>query len=170
MRHANVALVIGISVFSGCATPTTQLAPVSPAAIRAEEVRQREIVLIELNKAQQRLDDIAFELLVAAAGLCKDDVAPDLGMSWKTADMYEGEYRSAARSALGLSDALTITSVSSGSPAEEAGVQEGDQLLAVEGSRLPLGGDGLEAATESIRLAALSGAVQLTISQAGMQR
>ncbi len=169
MRKGNFAIVIGMLLCGGCVKPTTQLAPVSQVAVRAEEARQREIVLIELNRAQNRLDDIAFELLAAAARLCQEDVAPRLGIGYTTADVYGEEYEQAARTALGLSDVITITSVSAGSPAEEAGIQEGDELLAVQGSRLPLGGDGLEAATEGIRLAGLSGAVNLTISRVGVE-
>ena len=137
-----LALMVG-----GCASPTTRLASISPEAVEAEEVRQREIVLIELNKAQQRLDDIAFELLEAAAPLCKEDVAPKLGIKFTTAGQYEGEYEDPARSALGLSDVPTLTSVSSQSPAADVGLKEGDQLLAVEGSRLPVGEEGLEELT-----------------------
>jgi len=153
----------------GCASTTTRLASIAPEAVEAEEVRQREIVLIELNKAQQRLDDIAFELLEAAAPLCKEDVAPKLGIAFKTAGQYEGGYEDAARSALGLSDVPTLTSVSSGSPAADVGLEEGDQLLAVEGSRLPVGEEGLEVASESIRLAALSGVVNLTVGRSGRE-
>jgi hypothetical protein len=159
-----LALMVG-----GCASPTTRLASIAPEAVEAEEFRQREIVLIELNKARQRLDDISFELLEAAAPLCKEDVAPRLGIRFATAVQYEGEYEDAARSALGLGDVLTLTSVSSESPAADAGLEEKDQLLAVEGSRLPVGEEGLEVATESIRLAALLGTVNLTIGRAGRE-
>ena len=159
-----LALMVG-----GCAGTTTRLASISPEAVKAEEVRQREIVLIELNKAQQRLDDISFELLEAAALLCKEDVAPRLGIRFATAVQYEGEYEDAARSALGLGDVLTLTSVSSESPAADAGLEEKDQLLAVEGSRLPVGEEGLEVASESIRMSALLGSVNLTIGRAGRE-
>ena len=159
-----LALMVG-----GCASPTTRLASISPEAVEAEEVRQREIVLIELNKARQRLDDIAFELMEAAAPLCKENVAPKLGITYQTAGQYGDEYEDAARSALGLSDIPTLTSVSSGSPAADVGLEEGDQLLAIEGSRLQVGEEGLEVASESIRLAALLGTVNLTIGRAGRE-
>jgi len=58
-------LLIG-GLLAACVSTTTQLASVSPEAVEAEEALQRELVVAELDAEQQRLDDLAFELLAAA--------------------------------------------------------------------------------------------------------
>jgi len=84
-------ILVGSTVFgSACVATTTQLAPIAPEAVEAEETRQRELVVSELNLAQQRLDDLAFGLLASATPLCQDDLAPRIGLSFNTVSEYDG--------------------------------------------------------------------------------
>jgi hypothetical protein len=64
---------------AACATTTTRIAHVAPDRVRAEEARQREIVLKEVNAEQQRLDSLAYPLLLAASELCGEKAGPISG-------------------------------------------------------------------------------------------
>jgi membrane-associated protease RseP (regulator of RpoE activity) len=163
-------MLILLSGLGGCVAPTTRLATIEPALIEAEEVRQRELYVSEWDKTQHRLDDASFPLLAAATDLCKDDVSLRIGITLKTVDMYEGVYRVAARSALGIGDGVTIHGVASESPGERAGILEGDELVSVNGSLLPMGMNGVERAMELISSGISGGSVQFTVSRNGIQQ
>ena len=142
-------IVLGLAalLLGGCVSTTTQLAPVSPEAVEAEEVLQRELVVSELNEAQRRLDDLAFPLLASATPLCPDRITPRIGLSFATVAAFEDEWAIAARSALGLGDTLMVTRVAAGSPADRAGLADGDQILSIDGEPVPIGEDAAEAAS-----------------------
>lgn len=80
MTRRLVPILLAPCVVAGCATTSTRLASVSIEEIRAEESIQRILVLSELARAQARLDDIAFPLLVSAVPLCRDEVGARLGV------------------------------------------------------------------------------------------
>ena len=142
MRNVAGVRIMWIAVLlSGCVSTTTQLAPVAPEAVAAEEIAQRELVVQELSKAQQRLDDLSFPLLVSATPLCGQETSHRLGISFSTVREYKDDWAVAAASALGLSDTLALTSVPVGSPAADAGLQPGDHLIAVNGVPVPIGKD-----------------------------
>lgn len=151
MTRAFTVLALAVLSLAGCATTTTSLEPVAPEEVEAEEAVQREIVLSELNAAQQRLDDLAFELLAVATPLCDAaDVAPRFGLSYSTIHVHEGEWMEAARASLGLGDTATVTSVASGSPADRAGLREGDRLIALDGDPVPVGEDATDFVSEGL--------------------
>lgn len=131
--------VLGVLVaLSGCATTTTQLAPVAPERIEQEEQRQRELVVTELQRAQARLDSIAHPLLASALPLCPDDQGRRHGFRFDALNAYESGWRDAARTALGLSDTLTVTAVTPESPARRAGLLPRDRLLSAGGIQFGL--------------------------------
>jgi hypothetical protein len=138
MMHRFIALPMLVAI-SACATTTTRIAPVPPELVREEQARQRALVLTELTRNQQRLDDIAHPILVAAADLCQDKVGVQYGFRWESLADYKDEWREAAVEALRLTDTLTVTSVAATSPAYRSGLRVGDQLLAAAGKPLPTG-------------------------------
>ena len=128
---ARVTLLAGCLVASsGCAGTTTLQAPVSDALVEAEQRRQRELVVRTLVSQQARLDDVAFPLLASSVEICGDDVSTGIGVRWANSSAYEaGDWRRAAVDGLGLTDTLTVLSVTSGGPAAEAGLRAGDRIL-----------------------------------------
>ncbi|MGH7471407.1 MAG: M48 family metalloprotease [Longimicrobiales bacterium] len=136
---------------AGCATTTTQLAPVAREDVRAEESVQRELVITELARAQERLDNIAYPLMAAATPVCAAKSGPRLGFSLRSAHGYTGVWAPAARAALRLSDTLSVTAVVGGSPAALAGLEKGDRLLAVNGVEIPIARSAVETATKALQ-------------------
>ena len=140
-----VMLLAGcLAAGSGCAGTTTLQAPVSDALVEAEQRRQRELVVRTLASQQARLDDVAFPLLTSSVEICGDDVSTGIGVRWTNSSAYEpGDWRRAAVDGLGLTDTLTVLSVTSGGPAAEAGLGAGDRILTLDGGAAPPGRESL---------------------------
>jgi hypothetical protein len=140
MRSTSKAYVIGVVfVFiAACAAPMTQLGNVSEDVVRAEQLKQHQLVLRTDFEYQQRLDDVAYPLLKAAVPLCSKAVGPMSGIRFANVHSFKKEYRAAARG-LGFTDTLAIVGVTKGSAAERAGVKAGDRILSVGGDVAPAG-------------------------------
>lgn len=128
-----------LAVTAACATTTTQFAAASREDVVAEELAQRQLVLTELARMQRRLDDLAFPLLRSATPLCSGKSGPSLGLWLRSLGDYQGSWAAAARTALQLTDTVTVLGVSAGSPADRAGLQAGDRLITIAGRPAPVG-------------------------------
>jgi peptidase M48-like protein/PDZ domain-containing protein len=120
------------------------MAPIAREEVKAEESTQRELVLVELARAQERLDNIAYPLLTAAAPMCSGKTGWRTGFYSKSAQDYTGAWAPRAVAALQLSDTATITHIVSPSPAARAGLQKGDRVVSIGGKAIPAGREGSE--------------------------
>ena len=105
------ALILAAGLFASCATTTTRLAPIAREDVVAEEANQRELVLVELAKAQDRLNRLSYPLLTAATPLCTDKTGHRFGFTYRTVHDFKGPWMVAARTALGLSDTVSVAAV-----------------------------------------------------------
>jgi hypothetical protein len=85
-----------------------------------------------LRTVDRQLAAIAHRLVTANAPICPD-LAPAPGVVLHAADQYPPEEREAAAKALGLPTPVAVEAVVPGSAAAQAGVGEGDGLVAVNG-------------------------------------
>lgn len=151
-------------LLSACATTSTRVATVPPERVRAEESRQREIVLREILAQQARLDSIAYPLLIAAADVCETKRGAVWGFRANAAQDYDDDWRPAAEANGILSD-LTVTHVIPGSPADRAGLLRGDRLVGLNGE--PLSTRRGAVADLAARLADLAGSAEFTYERVG---
>lgn len=70
-------------------------------------------------------------LAVSSAALCGNST-PSAGMAVQQLSQYGAEYRSAARTVLGITDRPTVALVTAGGAAEAGGVRPGDVIAAIE--------------------------------------
>ena len=117
-RTSAIVAVAATSLIGGCAAPITQTGSVSPQLVLAEQQKQEQLALQAQLRAQQRLDDVAYPLLAAAAPFCSGELARRAGLRFATTQSFTSSSALAARS-LGISDTLTVTSVSRGSAARD---------------------------------------------------
>lgn len=92
--------------------------------------------LTKLRDMDARITTIAHRLAKANAEICPDK-APLTGVLMQDIGQYASEWRSEARSDLGLSEAPTVTVVVSGSAAARAGLRTGDHVLSVDSKPTP---------------------------------
>jgi membrane-associated protease RseP (regulator of RpoE activity) len=107
-----------------------------------------------LQAEDARVATVAYRLATRGKVFCKF-TQPQTGFLLHSLSQYDADYRVAARSAFGLSDALSVLVVVRGSAAERAGIQAGDDLLKVNQTPLrdaPLGKRSAVSVVEGSRL------------------
>lgn len=98
----------------------------------------RAIAVRALHAQDVEIDAIGYRLAVANAALCPaGGHAP--GFSFHTLGQYAPDYRAAAAAMFGLGVQPAVLSVAPASPAERAGLREGDDILSVDGVSVAAG-------------------------------
>jgi hypothetical protein len=126
---------------AACAGPVTRLPPLPKDAVEAER-RSQQIAQIKDYFAQvHRVDSVAFRIRTANRADCKERVAAQIGLTALTPQSLPRKYRSYAADALNLSwERPTAISVADGSPAAQAGIVAGDEIVALDGELIPVTG------------------------------
>ncbi len=128
-------MALAALVLYGCA-PTT-LAPQVSNAEEAAEIREQKKLVVEREMRDvTRVHAVGFPLLRDAVHLCGNNTRPRFGFFAVAASDFSKEQRDIAVEALGLGQSPKVVSVVKGSPADAAGLETGDVILAVDGKRL----------------------------------
>lgn len=91
----------------------------------------------ELRARQARVLEVSFRLKTAAATLCREEVAPVLGAAISRRRDHLRGHEKEAEEAFGVVDEVKVLAVADSSPGEEAGLEVGDLIVAVNGSSTP---------------------------------
>jgi len=125
----HVPTVMALSVLlAACATPDTDYPEFTKAQITAKTIEAQRSTIEAYLALEQRVDDIAWPLLVGNADLCHERTREGFGMTLGNAtairDLVDGFTLEQVR-AVGYDDAPIVLQVSAGSPAALAGVKPG---------------------------------------------
>jgi hypothetical protein len=123
-------------ILVSCATPTAKTPKVTTPEIQREAHKQRVIGLKSHMEAKFRLWNVSYKLTNGATGLCTDKIMFS-GFRFIAKDFFEGKYKDAAIDLYDLGELPKIICVIEGSPAYEAGLEVGDEILSIEGKPLP---------------------------------
>lgn len=135
---------LALALVPACA-PKTARPTLDSAQTAQEAAKQREMAVRDFHAKELRLHDVEVPLLLANAELCGERVAPLLGLRIFTSGLKEDkDWRAAWEAVTQTGDRLVVVSVGKGSPAEAAGVLEGDELISLDGESLPAGKAGYE--------------------------
>lgn len=119
--------------------PVANLPPLPQDAVEAERRREQAAYIKDYFAQLHRVDSVAFRLLTANRADCKQRVSPQIGLHAATPQSLPRRYRSYSAEALTLSwERPTVLSVVDGSPAAQAGIATGDELVALNGELIPL--------------------------------
>ena len=121
-----IALLIG-----GCATPQYQAPEPLPALKASESERQQQHSLLHRLEQQQRLSRVGWPLLNSNTELCGQHTRAALGIHYANSHSFGEDLRDSALRQLKLGDALQVLAVVPNSPAEQAGIEVGDRLVAL---------------------------------------
>ena len=134
-------LLAGVLLCAGCAAPVSRL-PVLPKDAVAAETRKQQIAQLRKYYGEQhRVDGVAFRIRTANAQFCKDWVSARIGLHAATPRSLPRKYQSYTAEALNLTwTRPTAISVVEGSPAAQAGIASGDQIIALNGELIPVSG------------------------------
>ncbi|MBS0533881.1 MAG: M48 family metalloprotease [Proteobacteria bacterium] len=134
------ALTLALSM-AGCAMPVSKL-PDLPADLVAAEQRREQIAQLRKYYGElHRVDTIAFRLRTANVADCKDWVSAQIGLYAVTPRSLPRKYQSYIAEALNIGWMRpTAISVVEDSPAANAGIVAGDEIIALNGELIPLWG------------------------------
>jgi Zn-dependent protease with chaperone function len=135
-------VVIGsLLVCAACAAPVSRLPQLPKTEVEAEQ-RLEQIAQMRDYYAQLHLvDTVAFRIRTANKTDCKKWVSAQIGLYAVTPQSLPRRYRSFAREALELTWVRpTVISVVGGSPAAQAGIVKGDEIIAFNGELIPVTG------------------------------
>ena len=124
----------------------------APDAVEKEARTQRGLVVRQYLEDLKRVETVGYAVARVGAPYCKDKRRLAGGVTPKNRNHFKGEYQNAAVEALALGDALRFLHVAEGTPFAVAGVQENDDLVALQDETFA--GDGAERNFEE-RFAAL---------------
>lgn len=177
-RHARRALnllaLFALSLSAAACGPTLRQASLPREAVEAERQRQREIAFSVLMQRQERLLNVSYPLLVAAAELCEGAVGATYGFTLHGRKLYREtlgrEYEEVAARHFRIDDRLAVRYAHPALPAAAAGLRAGDRVLAAGGRSLD--GRGASEAMGIIRELGASGSrsLQLRIEREGQIR
>lgn len=137
-----LSLLLAASTLIGltaCTAPATRQAPLDNQLVRQEREKQRDIAVAYSARQYERLYRVGYPLLKAAAPMCKDRHRPGMGYLLISRYDFVPDMRAAATRVFGIDDGLRVFRVLPGSPAEGAGLREGDELVSVDGFKVGRG-------------------------------
>ena len=155
-------------LLAGCAGPVTMGPQVSNSAVVVERAKQQALVFDRVVQDQARVFSTAYPILGANAEFCGRQVRPTLGLSaWNIHTVARG-YQTAANELFGLDDRLIVKTVARKSPAQKAGVESGEIIIAANGQAL-VGRNAAETLDNIVRQSGQQ-AVNLTLLRDGAER
>ena len=126
---------------AGCATPESKLPDLPRDAVAAEQRAQQIAQLRRYYSERHRIETVAFRIRTANVTACKDRVAAQIGLTAATPRSLPRRYQSYTSEALNIRwTRPTAISVVEGSPAAQAGIVSGDEIIALNGELIPISG------------------------------
>lgn len=126
---------------AACAMPDSKVPDLPKDAVAAEQRAQQIAQLRKYYSERHRVDSVAFRIRTANVADCKDRIAAQIGLTAATPRSLPRRYQSYASEALSIGwSRPTAISVVEGSPAAEAGLVAGDEIIALNGELIPTWG------------------------------
>jgi hypothetical protein len=136
MKNFIVILIAGL-LLSACLAPKTRTVKIEQEHVKVERQKQQELALLNLRKLNIRLKETAYPLLQSALTFCEDDQIPLTGMILGSQFDYTEDFRETAENLFQLDQHLRVIHIIEDSPADKAGIQKHDRLVAVNNTVLP---------------------------------
>ena len=128
-----------VLVFGFVFGPKTKRTTIDRDLYAKELQKQQEIALKTLFSQEQRLNRVAFPLLLSGADINTTKVRPYLGIQYRNMPALPKDYRQAGARVYGMDDTLQIIEVVPESPADLAELKPGDKLVSLDGHPFPKG-------------------------------
>lgn len=142
-------LLLLLAIATAACAPQARVPSISQADAEAEALRQREIVILERMKVQNRLRRVDFAVRAANADICEEK-APEVGIMTMNLDSAPDEYRAAYAKLYGVTRQITLISVFEGGPADRAKLAVGDRIVSANGKTVGSGSSGRSRVAELI--------------------
>jgi hypothetical protein len=158
-----------LALFSVGACASGQSSGLDQTELNQETLFQRQLVLEQMVASQRRIEKVSFRLMTAAADFCVDRRGAAYGFTVANRHSFGDGMIEAAVAAFQLDSSASVLSVTSGSPAYEAGLIEGDVITRVNGEPIKPGINAANAVSRLVEKAGLGG-LNLNIGGANPRR
>ncbi|MCK9918515.1 M48 family metallopeptidase [Microbacteriaceae bacterium K1510] len=140
LRWGRWSLVVACALLGAqCAIPVSRLPQLPENEIEAERRIQQVAQMRAYYEELHRVDNVAFRIRTANVADCTDRVTAQIGLYAVTPQSLPRRYRSYAHDALDITWARpTIISIADGSPAAQAGIVKGDEIISLNGELIPV--------------------------------
>ncbi len=137
-RRALSVVVLGFIciLLISCATPSSRPPVATSPEIEQEAQKQRLMVLKKQMDMQFKLDSIAQNVMVGATALCEKKRFWS-GYYMLKKSLMKPELREPFAKVYGLGEQLKVIKVLDKSPAEKAGLRQGDEIVSINGREVP---------------------------------
>ncbi len=126
---------------AACAGPVSKLPALPKDAVEAERRLEQIAQIRKYYGELHRVDTVGFRIRTANRADCKQWVSAQIGLYAATPQSLPKKYRSYSAEALNLTWVRpTAISVADGSPAAQAGIVTGDEIIALNGELIPVTG------------------------------
>lgn len=141
MRRDVLGSALAVGLLGAACAPVSKLPALPADEIRAEQRLEQIAHLRKYYTELHRVDTVAFRLRTANREYCGGWESAQIGLHAATPQSLPSKYRSYSREALDLTWMRpTVISVVEGSPAAQAGIVKGDEIIALNGELIPLTG------------------------------
>lgn len=130
--------------------PVSKLPEVDAAAAAIEAEKQRELILETEFAQYARVNDIAYALFEKNVELCRDDTAYSIGAILANRHSHGPDFAETLARVYGFGEGANLLAVAEGSPADEAGLEVGDEIVSIDGQSVPSGKRAAVKASEMI--------------------
>lgn len=163
-RIALIMPVVALFLVS-CAAPRAKTPDIGEAEVKQEQKRQRMLVIESNIQDQARLMDVMYDIIKRTTSFCENR-AMFSGFFFVAKGFYKDEeYREAAVELFDLRDHPKVAHVVPHSPAEKAGMREGDEIVLVEGKLVPNKPEEMKEMIESLPRS--RGSISMTVNRDG---
>jgi len=132
-------LLVGILILAGCAGPTTVRTTPNDAAVALEAQKQKAFALREALHKHDPSQNPGWPVLMAGVPLCVDRKRWAIGAFYANKFDFPQELQDTAVALLNSGDVLQVLTVAQHSPADTAGLKQGDAIISVNGKNMPVG-------------------------------
>ena len=140
-----IFLLGALCVLAACAPPDSRVPRIDDQLAEKEAALQRRLSVENLLQRKKHLQNVAWRIRSANADLCADEILQSFGLDIVSLSEVEADWRSVWQEVAKVGEQPTVLLVAQGSPAADAGMEAGDQLLAFDKEDLPAGKKGIDA-------------------------
>ncbi len=127
------AVLLVAALGLGACGPELRRPRIETASVDRETERQMEMALGLWFGRNERLQKVAWRLVSDGAPLCGEAVEAGFGMGWISDTALPERFRAVARKRFGIDSKPRVHGIVPGSPAARAGLEDGDEIVSVDG-------------------------------------
>lgn len=158
-------------LLSACATPQSMMPKVDSDSAKFEARRQQELVVEDFISSYKRLLAVSRPIQLNGKDLCGENVGPYIGgVTWNVDGIPNKIWKEIGQEKYGLGHELRYAYVVQGSPADLAGIKEGDELVSINGVSAPIGLKATDEYTKRVAAEAKYGAVDFVVKRNGQEQ